>query len=124
VEILKLSNVANNVESTNTQTFFNGYFTQPIQISEMVYQQVYNFFLTKMRDPGAASSLSQAVLTLTYNNNLNPLDVIADFGKAADSSDLKQLLIAFFNATKGSTSKLGYQLNQSTSAFAKRNIVA
>jgi hypothetical protein len=119
-----MSNTANNVENTKTQTFFNGYFTQPIQISETIYQQVYNFFLAKMKDASAAGSLTQAVLTLTYNNNLNPLDVIADFGKAADSSDLKQLLLSFFNATKGSTSKLGYQVNQNTSAFAKRNIVA
>jgi hypothetical protein len=119
-----MSNTATNIKSTNTQTFFNGYFTQPIQISETVYQQVYNFFLTKMQDASAAGSLTQAVLTLTYNNNLNPLDVITDFGKAAGSSDLKQLLIAFFNATKGSTSKLGYQINQNTSTFAKRNIVA
>jgi hypothetical protein len=119
-----MSNIENKTDSAKTQTFFNGYFTQPIQISETVYQQVYNFFLTKMQDSSAASSLTQAVLTLTYNNNLNPLDVISDFGKASGSSDLKQLLIAFFNATKGSTSKLGYQNNQNISTFAKRNIVA
>jgi hypothetical protein len=118
-----MANIPSAISGTSSQTFFNGYFTQPVQVSEAVYQQVYGFFLDKTRDSSAAQSLSQAVLSLTYNNNLDPLTLIADFNKASNESDLKQLLVAFFNATKGATSKLGYNQTKGTNKFVNKNIV-
>jgi hypothetical protein len=117
-----------NVPNTSTnpdsaQNFFNGYFSQTLQVSSAVYGQVNGFFLARTSNPAVADSLSQALLTLTYNNNLDPLVMIAEFDKTASESDLKKLLISFFNASKGSTSKLGYFNNRQNNNLIKRSIL-
>ena len=33
-------------QQTDTQVFFNGYFSQPIQVSDALWGQVYGYFLT------------------------------------------------------------------------------
>jgi hypothetical protein len=108
---------------TDTQLFFNGYFNQPIQISDAVYQQIYGYFLTLTNSTDAANALTQSVITLTYNNNLNPLDLIQKFQVDPKSNNTKALLVSFFNSTKGATSKLGYKNNNSTTPDVARNIL-
>jgi len=108
---------------TDTQNFFNGYFTQPIQISDAVWQQVYGYFYTLTQDVEAASALAQNVIALTYNNKLNPLDLIQKFQANPSSNNIKTLLISFFNSVKGPTSKLGYNKNTATAPLVARNIL-
>jgi hypothetical protein len=108
----------------SSQTFFNGYFSQPIQVSDAVWGQVYGYFLTLTKDASAASALAQSVIALTYNNNLDPLAVINEFSKAPNSSNVKTLLISFFNSSKGSTSKLGFKKLNETPPSVSRNIIA
>ena len=118
-----MANIPNNTDANSPQTFFNGYFSQTLQVSSAVYGQVNGFFLARTSNSAVADSLSQDLLTLTYNNNLDPLIMIAEFDKAASESDLKKLLISFFNASKGATSKLGYFNKRTDNNLIKRSIL-
>jgi hypothetical protein len=118
-----MANLPNTVSSTSPEIFFNGYFSQPLQVSDAVWGQVYGYFLTVTNDAASASALAQAIIALTYNNNLNPLTVISQFQAAPNSSNVKQLLISFFNSAKGPTSKLGYTRNNTVSPNVSRNII-
>lgn len=108
---------------TDVQAFFNGYFTQPIQVSDAVWQQVYGYFYNITNDVNAAAALAQNVITLTYNNNLNPLDLIKNFQSNPNQNNVKNLLISFFNSVKGPTSKLGFNKNTTVSASVSRTII-
>ena len=110
-------------QQTDTQVFFNGYFSQPIQVSDALWGQVYGYFLTITNSTDAASALAQSVITLSYNNNINALDLIQKFQTDPKSNNTKALLISFFNSVKGSTSKLGYKNNNSTTPNVARNII-
>jgi len=118
-----MANAPTVTDSSSPKSFFNGYFTQPVQISDAVWEQVYNYFLTLTNDPTAANTLAQSVIALTHNNNLNPLTVLNQFQTSPNNSNIKNLLISFFNNVKGSTSKLGYKNNITTSANIARNII-
>jgi hypothetical protein len=119
-----MSNIPSTPNAFDSQVFFNGYFTQPIQVNQDVYGQVYGYFFTLTNDANAANALAQSVIALTYNNKLNPLDVLADFQKNANTSNIKALLISFFNSAKGPTSKLGFVKNNNVSANVARNLLA
>jgi hypothetical protein len=110
-------------QTTNTQVFFNGYFSQPLQVSEAVWGQVYGYFLNLTNSSDAAAALAQSVITLTYSNSLNPLDLIQQFQTNPQSNNTKTLLISFFNSVKGATSKIGYKNNNSTAPIVARNIL-
>jgi hypothetical protein len=118
-----MANLPTPVSVTNPSVFFNGYFSQPLQVSDAVWGQVYGYFFSLTNDVDSANALAQGVIALTYNNNLDPLTVIAQFQSAPNSSSVKQLLISFFNSAKGATSKLGYKINNATPPNVARNIV-
>ena len=88
-----------------------------------VYNQVYAFFKSKTGSDTAAQQLTQNIMILTFNNKLDPLQIIKDFDKAASESDLKTLLIAFFNSLRGPTSKIGYSNTIFTNQWVQRNIL-
>ena len=111
-------------QNTDTSVFFNGYFSQPLQVSDALWGQVYGYFYTLTNSADAANALAQSVITLTYNNNLDPLAVLSQFQAAPNNTNIKQLLISFFNSAKGSTSKLGYKRNNTTAPTVAKNIIA
>ena len=117
-----MANIPNN-QQTDTQVFFNGYFSQPIQVSEALWGQVFGYFYNLTQSVDAASSLAQSVITLSYNNKLEPLDIIKQFQTNPTSNNTKSLLISFFNNAKGATSKLGYNKNTTTAPNVARNII-
>lgn len=88
-----------------------------------LYDELYAFFRDKTSSDSAAQALSQSLITLTTNNNLNPLDIFKEFNKAATNSELKILLIALFNSLRPSTSKIGYQLDITQNLWIQRNII-
>ena len=119
--------MANTPTATNpysSQTFFNGYFSQPVQVSSAVWGQVYGYFFSLTGDADAANSLAQAVISLTHNNKLDPIATLQEFQKDATSSNVKNLLISFFNSSKGPTSKIGYKNNNSIAPNVARNLLA
>jgi hypothetical protein len=119
-----MANIPSTTQPTDTKVFFNGYFSQPMQVSDAVWGQVYGYFYTLTNSSDAAGALAQSVIALTYNNNLEPLTVLQQFQAAPNSTNIKELLISFFNSAKGSTSKLGYKRNNATAPLVSRNIIA
>ena len=118
--------MATNLPNTTstTQQFFNGYFNQPVTMQPDVYNTVYSFFKNATESDAAAETLTKNVMVLTYNNNLDPLQIIKDFGKAATQSELKTLLISFFNSLRGPSSKIGFSNKTNANQWVQRNILA
>lgn len=106
------------------QNLFNGTFYQNIPVSEGVYDLVYGYFLSKTNLKESADALTQTVLTLSYNTKINALDILNEFEKAPNDSDLKKLMISVFNTGRQSTSKLGFSNGTVTNRWVARNIVA
>jgi hypothetical protein len=109
--------------TSNTIQIFNGYTNNQTEIDSEVYGKVYAFFAAKTTSAAAAQQLTKNIILLTYDNKLDPLKIINDFNKAANESDLKTLLIAFFNSLRPSTSKLGFSGNNYTNQWVQRNIL-
>ena len=107
----------------STDAFFNGYFSQTIQVSDAVWGQIYGYFIGLTKNSESANALSQAVIAICYNNNLDPLTLLKEFQANPVQSNVKTLLISFFNSTKGSTSKLGFKNNLNTSKYIERNLL-
>ena len=106
------------------KNLFNGTFYQNIPVSEGVYDLVYGYFLSKTNLKESADALTQSVLTLSYNTKINALDVLKEFDKAPNESDLKKLMISVFNTSRGATSKLGFSNGTVINRWVERNIVA
>lgn len=119
-----MANITETLDPNSSQTFFNGYFSQPVQVDQAVYGQVLTFFQNRSGSYLVAESLAQALVTLCYNNSLDPLVMLTEFDKATNDSQLKQLLLSFFNATKGATSKLGYSNIRQQNKYVSRTILA
>lgn len=106
------------------KNLFNGTFYQNIPVSENVYSIVYAFFFDKTKLKESADVLTQSLLTLSYNSNVNPVDIIQEFNKAPNDSDYKKLLISVFNTGKPNTSKIGFSNGTVLNRWVARNIVA
>jgi hypothetical protein len=117
--------MATNLPGTASDTiqFFNGYSNQQVNIDPEIYSQVYSFFVAKTSSTAAAQQMTQNVLLLTYDNKLDPLKIINDFNTAANESELKTLLIAFFNSLRPPTSKLGFGNTNYSNQWIQRNIL-
>jgi len=63
----------------STDIFFNGYFSQTIQVSDAVWGQIYGYFIGLTKNSESANALSQAVIAICYNNNLDPLTLLTEF---------------------------------------------
>ena len=68
-------------------------------------------------------SLQRIPLALQDINN-HAQRILTEFNKAASNSELKTLLIAFFNSLRPATSKIGFTNNVQVNKWVQRNIVA
>ena len=112
-----------NKEAKALRELFNGSFYQTVPIDENTYSVVYGYFLDKTGLKEAADSLTQSIITIGFNNKVNPIDIIKEFDKAASLSDLKKIMIALFNSSKVPTSKVGYSKGPKINKWVFRNIV-
>jgi len=110
-------------QSTTTQQAFNSLVINNVKVNPDVYEQLINFFKNRTSSESAAKVLAQSVITLTYENDLDPLKILKEFDIAANDSELKILLIAFFNGLRPSTSKLGFTNTKVTNQWVRRNIL-
>lgn len=111
-----------NSEVQSLRLLFNGLYYQEVPVDEGTYDVIYGFFLDKTGLAEAADSLTQAVLAIGFKNNVNPIDIINDFNKAATVSDLKKIMIALFNGSKSPTSAIGYNKGITSNKWVARNI--
>jgi hypothetical protein len=106
------------------QTFFNSYFNQSMQVNPVQYNEIFNFFRSKTGSRSAAQSLTDMLIALTYQNNLDPNRMLVEFQKTSDSSTYKKLMIGFFNSQKGPTSKLGFRNTVNSNQTISRAILS
>jgi len=109
--------------TSSNQSFFDNYYSQSVPVDSAVYDRILAFFKTKTTSTLAAEQLTQTVIALTYKNKLDPIAIINDFDKAANSSDLKPLFITFFNSLRNPTSKIGFGNPLKTNQWIQRNII-
>lgn len=109
---------------TNSQLLFNSTVTPSINLDPEVYEQLLAFFRTKTDSISAAKQLTESVISLTYENKLDPLKILNEFNKAANTSELKTLLIAFFNSLRPATSRIGFNNNITTNFWVQRNLLS
>lgn len=111
-------------EAQNLKDFFNGAFYQSVPVDQNLYDLVYGYFFSITNSKESADVLTQTLLTVSYNSKINALDIIDEFKKSSNDSELKKLMIAVFNTNKDSTNKLGYSSGTTTNKWVARNIVA
>ena len=111
-------------ETQSLRQLFNGSFYQNVPVDEGTYSIIYGFFLDRTMLPEAADTLTHTVLTIGFNNKINPLDVLNEFDKAATDSDFKKILVALVNTGRVETSKVGYNRGSVTNKWAQRAIIA
>jgi hypothetical protein len=120
-----MSNLPNtSTEVQNNKRLFNGSFYQVASVTEETYNIVLSFFFERTKDRQSADMLTQSLVTLGYNNKLNPLDILKEFDKPTSDSDLKKVMIAVLNSSRFPTSKLGYQGEILPNKWTSRNIAA
>jgi hypothetical protein len=118
-------NLPSTANTEKVEKIFNGAFYQEVPMSENVYSVVFAFFLEKMNNlQDVAQSLTQILIAVCYNNNLQPLDILKEFDKATSESSFKRILINVLNTNRYPSSKLGYSRDSATNKWVARNIVA
>jgi hypothetical protein len=110
-------------ETTSTQKFFNSIDGIQYDVNPAVYDQVYNFFRGRTTSDLAAQELTQYLIIMTHNNQLNPLNLLPDLANN-NVTDIKALIITFFNTIRDSYSKLGFTNVTNTNYWVDRNIIA
>lgn len=118
-----MSNLPTN-QGTAIRNLFNGTFYQAVNVSQETYDMIYLYFLDKTNLKESAAALTDAVIAVGKNNNLNPANIIQEFDKATNVSDLKKVLVAILNSSRYSTSKIGFKNPQTTNRWVDRNIIA
>lgn len=120
-----MSNLPNiSQETLNNKRLFNGSFYQVASVTEETYNIILTFFFERTKDRQSADMLTQSLVTLGYNNKLNPLDILKEFDKPTSDSDLKKIMIAVLNSSRFPTSKLGYQGSIPPNRWTNRNVAA
>ena len=119
-----MSNIPNNnIENQQLKQLFNGAFYQNITVNDSTYNLIYGFFLDRTNSKDAADALTSSLITLGYNNKINPVDLLKEFDKTTSESDFKKLLLSIFNSGRLSTSKLGYTRAGNTNQWTDRTIL-
>lgn len=109
--------------TTSNQQFFNSYDGIQYDVDPAVYDQIYNFFRGRTSSDLAAQELTQYLIIMTHNNQLNPLNLLPDLANN-NITDIKALIITFFNTIRDPYSKLGFTNSTNTNYWVSRNIIA
>jgi len=109
--------------TTSTQKYFNSLDGIQYNIDPHVYDQVYNFFRARATSDIAAQEMTQYLIIMTHNNQLNPINLLPDLANN-NVTDVKTLIITFFNTVRDSYSKLGFTNITNTNYWVDRNIIA
>jgi len=109
--------------TTKTLRLFNGYFDTKVTVDINVYDVVHGFFVRKIKSQEAADALTAAVITTSFDNKLDPLQVIKDLD-SVDDLELDATLALYMNETRRNTSLLGVKQTQPVIEIVARSILA
>jgi hypothetical protein len=114
-------NLAN--ASSDARRYFNNFYSIPFNVSAEANDAIVAFFQEYADNDTAAQNLAAAVLYTAFSQNLDPLQVLAQFEKLP-KGELSNYLIAFLNSTRIPTSTLGVNTHtKQTSIFVNRTIL-
>lgn len=110
-------------QNIRQENYFDNFYNNQVPISGQQYDAVYTFFLSRTNNnKEAAKSLATSLLSVTYYNGVNPMEVLDDFKKYNQNESFKTALISLFNSTRQNTSKIGFQASASGAPRISRNV--
>lgn len=99
-------------DESDTQTYFQSYFTKKFNISSDANDIVVGYFETVTNNTDSARALAAAVIFTSVSQQINPLTLIDKF-KKLNPGELDNYLSGFLNTNRVTTSLLG-TINQPT----------
>jgi len=111
-----------NTSDEKTQSFFNGYFDVPLNVPPSTTDAVRSFFLREVRNEEAANALAHSVITIAYENQVEPMDIIEEF-QQQEGIAVTDLMAALINRTRRDTSLIGIKEPRLANANVARNIL-
>jgi hypothetical protein len=108
--------------TSNTNIYFNNLYSVNMSTGP-ANDALVAFFEEYTSNKQAADNLAAAVLYTATAQQLNPMQVLADF-KKLPAGDLSNYLIAFLNINRIPTSLIGVKTGLSTNPVVARTIVA
>ena len=107
-----------------TQTYFDGYFQQPVTVSQNEVDAVNAFFLRLTNNnTEAAQAYTGSVLSIASEQKISPVTIIQDF-ENQDTSKITRRLLTLLNNNRLKTSLLGIKKTPKTNPYVARNIIA
>ena len=111
-----------NNSELRTRVYFNGYFDIELKVDSSTHEYVYSWFLREMGDGASAEAFTHSLITIAYENKLNPLDLLNQF-EQQEGVSVNSLMAALINRTRRDTSLLGIKTPTTTNPTVARNIL-
>lgn len=112
-----------NVTAQTTQQYFNNLFLKPSTVTNNQDAAVISFFENQTAgNKLAAQALASAVIYTALAQNMNPMDIVAQFAQLP-ADQLNAYLTMFLNLNRIGTSFLGVNNQPITNKYIKRAIL-
>jgi len=105
-----------------SQVYFDGYYDIEMKVDPSVHDAVYSYFLREMGNGASAEAMTHSLMTIAYQNNVQPLDLVDQF-ISQDGVSVSALMAALINKTRGDTSLIGLKEPKPTNPKIARNIL-
>tara|TARA_B100001989_G_scaffold249838_1_gene225840 strand:+ start:361 stop:747 length:387 start_codon:yes stop_codon:yes gene_type:complete len=103
-------------------SFFDNYFTKPIEVSANDYDAVIGFFSKRGFDKVAAASVGQALLTQAKLDSVNVFELV-DTLKGLTEVQLSQVVAQVLNFQRNKSSTIGFKVEPTFEYGERRNVV-
>lgn len=111
----------NLADGKDARDFFNNYFKNNVDVPSAVNDALITFFESIADNKDSALALSAAVVYTSQLQQLNPMDVLAQFKKMS-KGELSAYLCMFLNYNRVGTSLLGINNTPIKNKYVYRNI--
>lgn len=108
--------------ATEVKEFFNRYFTEKISFPAAEVDSVIGFFRKRGFEEIAAQSVAVVLLTQAKLDSVKIFELL-DTLKGFDNVALDKIVTQVLNATRSSTSTLGYKVSPENETLETRNIL-
>ena len=103
-------------------SFFDNYFTKPIEVSANDYDAVIGFFSKRGFDKVAAASVGQALLTQAKLDSVIVFELV-DTLKGLTEVQLSQVVAQVLNFQRNKSSTIGFKVEPTFEYGERRNVV-
>jgi hypothetical protein len=109
-------------QNSDTQTYFNNYFTRNYSISPNANDVIVSYFETITTNTQSAQALAAAVIYTSLSKEIDPMTVLEKFKKLGPG-ELDSYLAAFLNLNRIPTSLLGITNRPTVGKYIERCIL-